>query len=415
MTTRLNLFAIGSLLLFFACQRPVAPGMEELAYTNDLNQFENLDNWKTALKGVEIVALGENTHGLGAVFANKVELVRWLHQNMGFDLLLFESGFGDGHLAWENQRTADARDLMSAFTSYKYYQCEEMLPLFSYVTEQQGGQRPLQIGGIDCQPQQDHLVRYFYDAVDAVDTTFGQRLREGMLGLKLLYRYEYEKDSLSFVAQREDNKMFLEELKGFLKDEKLGFLRNGTTEESWKALYESVNIFHRTYGDIAYGELMGFPKSANVRDRSMFENVKWHREQYPSRKIIIWAQNSHIENVAGPEPSPRWMGHHLKEAYGDRYYSIGAIVYKGRDLIHWNNTVNEFEHDTTAFLAYHLHQQRYDRLLINLRERYGQPYLNEPLLGMESGGNTGLFVAKDRFDGLLFIRSSDVPTFQGEE
>jgi erythromycin esterase-like protein len=101
------------------------------------------------------------------------------------------------------------------------------------------------------------------------------------------------------------------------------------------------------------------------------------------------------------------MGHSLKGTYGDKYYSIGAIVYSGINL-NYNGTF-DFEHNTTDYLAYHLNQFKKDEFVLDLRNYNKKDFTSKELLGMESNGNTAGFVAKDRFDGLLFIKYSNIP------
>ncbi|MBL0135307.1 MAG: hypothetical protein IPP79_15685 [Chitinophagaceae bacterium] len=68
-----------------------------------------------------------------------------------------------------------------------------------------------------------------------------------------------------------------------------------------------------------------------------------------------------------------------------------------------------FEHNDKNFLAYHLNQFNKDAFVLNLRNYKQNDFINESLLGMESGGNTARFIAKDRFDGILFIKYSSIP------
>ncbi len=102
------------------------------------------------------------------------------------------------------------------------------------------------------------------------------------------------------------------------------------------------------------------------------------------------------------------MGHSLKKTYGDKYYSIGSIVYSGKDLL-GNNGPFEFESSNNTYLAYHLNQFKKDKFVLDLRSHDKFDFTNQLLLGMESYGNTSGFIAKDRFDGLLFIKYSDIP------
>ena len=107
------------------------------------------------------------------------------------------------------------------------------------------------------------------------------------------------------------------------------------------------------------------------------------------------------------------MGHSLKEIYGDKYYSIGAVVYSGKNL-NYNDMV-DFEHNDKTYLAYHLNQFQREKYVLDLRQHSQKDFTNELLLGVENNGNTAEFIAKDRFDGLLFIKYSDIPSLIKKE
>jgi len=60
-------------------------------------------------------------------------------------------------------------------------------------------------------------------------------------------------------------------------------------------------------------------------------------------------------------------------------------------------------------LAYHLNQFQKEKFVLDLRKYNKADFTTQLLLGMESNGNTAEFIAKDKFDGLLFIKCSDIP------
>ena len=57
----------------------------------DVN-FEDLKPLKKSIGNSRVVMLGEQTHGDGAAFDAKTRLIRFLHEQMGFNVLAFESG-----------------------------------------------------------------------------------------------------------------------------------------------------------------------------------------------------------------------------------------------------------------------------------------------------------------------------------
>ena len=65
------------------------------------------------LQDYEIVLLGEQTHGDGAVFEKKLSMVKELHEKGGFNLLVFESGLYDNYKA--NQLYAMQKESIDIF------------------------------------------------------------------------------------------------------------------------------------------------------------------------------------------------------------------------------------------------------------------------------------------------------------
>ena len=375
-----------------------------IEFTTNLEKFENLSRLRESLKGVEILALGENTHGLGEVFTAKTELVKFLHQELGFDLVLFESGFGDAALAWEQLESLSIKEFTSVFSSNFYYNSEEIENLVNYAKSQNG---KLKLQGFDCQPQQNFLIKRMTEIIHPIDSSLAKSVALEMRSFNNLYEFENNKDTLAFNNQRDRFIDFLNNYNTFLNKNTNELLNSGTTKNEISALKKSNEIFIDTYSKINIGEIMSWPEADNIRDQSLFEIVKSFKEEYPEIKIIIWAQNSHIENKTKPNYNVNWMGHYLKKTFGNKYYSIGTVVFSGKNL-NYNGTF-DFEHNDNKYLAYHLNQFQKEKYVLDLRKHSKNDFTKKLLLGMENNGNTAEFVAKDRFDGLLFIKYSDIP------
>ena len=65
---------------------------------NGTNQYKDLAMLKPLLHDKRIVFLGESSHGVAEFNLAKTRLIQFLHQEMGYNVLAFESGLGNSSL-----------------------------------------------------------------------------------------------------------------------------------------------------------------------------------------------------------------------------------------------------------------------------------------------------------------------------
>lgn len=113
----------------------------------------DLEPLKTTLAGVRVVVLGEATRGDGSTFLAKARLIRFLHERMGFDLLVLDCGFYRCGRAWNAVRAAGdsgaAREaLLDALSPMRLYtESAQFQPLLDLVVEQRDADHPLVVAG----------------------------------------------------------------------------------------------------------------------------------------------------------------------------------------------------------------------------------------------------------------------------
>ncbi len=133
--------------------------------------FSDLAPLRTAIGNARIVMLDEQSHGDGTAFAAKVRLIRFLHSEMGFDVLAFEAGMFDSREAWNRIRSGD--DALAAVQQSIFgiwSRAEQVRPLFEYVAAHAASARPLELTGIDPQftgPVGGGTGQFFADSLEA--------------------------------------------------------------------------------------------------------------------------------------------------------------------------------------------------------------------------------------------------------
>ncbi|EMA6343025.1 erythromycin esterase family protein [Bacillus cytotoxicus] len=110
---------------------------------------ENLSFLKQTLQDKRIVLLGESTHGSTKMNQSKVRIIKYLHEEMGYDVIAFESGFTEVNAVYQNidDLTAEQAAMKKAINGV--WHTEDLEELFQYIKEQKEKGPPLILTGFD--------------------------------------------------------------------------------------------------------------------------------------------------------------------------------------------------------------------------------------------------------------------------
>lgn len=251
-----------------------------------------------SIKDKRFVFLGEEHHGDLTTFQLKSELVKYLHDSLGFNILAFEGDFFA--LNYQNDSiNFENRDLRF----YKY----NIMPVWSecvffdkFINEafinQSDKKTKLKLVGFDCQPSGALTYRlmplYLNGIIQKYDID------------KKLFRDKLHNlmDSLFWTYKMDSNQCF--RLIDFC-DEIIDSI--GITNIQKFDLMNILNIKHR--GESLLLRYQHSEYESNVRDIRMAENLKFlTSEKYKNEKFIIWAHTLHVIDL----PESRKNGHTWK-------------------------------------------------------------------------------------------------------
>ena len=306
--------------------------------------YADLEPFRAELDGVRVVLLGEIMHGDGSSFMAKTRLVQWLHQHLGFDALAFESGFYDCQVAWQSMQTKSALEAFREGVFAIWSRSAELLPLVNYLGDQVNTAVPLELLGFDCQLTGTASETQLVADLEQLRITVGLEVENW-----LIYRQEIQKlvggewrkvkpSPDCFVKVQLVHRSLMNAISDHPPFANQAF---------WKQFLSSVQAeFHNQRADD--GEVQPF---WNQRDAQMADNLLWHLEQNPQRRLIVWAANLHIARSAatitqdGEYPYEGWipMGQHLHEALGAEMLSVGITGLQGEMAICWNSDVYSFD------------------------------------------------------------------------
>ena len=123
----------------------------------------DLEFLRPLLAGKRVVQLGESAHGAAEFNWLKVRLAKYLHRELGFDVLAFESPAADCDRADALAGTSPPVDVMKACL-YDVWHTEEVLPLFEFVDAERRAGRRFAIAGFDVQERGRPLAPLERDA-----------------------------------------------------------------------------------------------------------------------------------------------------------------------------------------------------------------------------------------------------------
>lgn len=386
------------------------------------DDYSDLEFLRERLRGVRIVQLGESGHGMGETALLKSRIVRFLHEQMDFDVLALESDLYQ--CADADQDVSDVEPRFTLFgCAFGVWHTNEVLPLFDYLRASRATDRPLRLAGFDVQPigtNKEHRPAFLAGLLERVDPERAQRARA--IDSTFLAKYaegsgprrEYLRANRDSLLAAYDQ--FAEAL-DWLVDE----TATASTDSAAAAFRQRVLVGRQTVRSImAYIRQQTAPDDrayAEERNRGMAENVRFLAEElFPDRRIIVWAHNTHVRHASEaipvnpdvwPSVPARDMGSWLRDWYGEALFTIGFYAYRGTAADN-SREVYEVPEATPAHLEYRLARAGYRVSFVDL-ERQGWAAIEQTL--RFNGRHDQRMVPADQYDALILIADVGPPHF----
>lgn len=352
------------------------------AVSDGNENFEGFEKLDSLLSGVEIVMLGEQTHQDGTTFETKIKLIKYLHQQLGFDVLAFESSMYECEKAWDDILAGgDLRMNLGKAINTFWSPLNEFKYLTDYIETTLATDHPLVIKGFDNQlggaiAEKTLIIELKEYLKQTAPTLINEELLE-VLNNKLIKNLwylefkEFKKQDAKAIVQ------YLEEVIAALHKNKEG------DEESdyWLKQLHNLRSF---VSDLKLGTAF--------RDEEMAKNLIWLKEKNPDQKIICWGATSHflykangiellkpIKSVEQHYRDTRMMGDYIKAQYEDKVYTVGFTAYDGAYGTIGYGAKRKVDPALQNSLEFLLHQAEYENYLLPLGQHLKSSLPSRPL------------------------------------
>ncbi len=356
----------------------------------NIKDFEPL---KDIIGNARVIQLGENNHGDGSTFLAKTSLIKFLHEKMDFDVLVFESGFFETTEAYNQLKAGKEPYKAIKNNIYDIYsESEQLMPIFKYIQKTASTDRPLTLYGMD--PQMSSYssgTRQFEKFQNFIKELYGEKdMSKELFNLKKVLEYIQSIGSLElsdseYVEFIDFNTSLMNKMNLDENSKKL-LTREETTY--WNVLINNLKSMAEVYRLRSFlpeitteniNEVVNLPENIeaqNIRDKQMANNVQSIiQELEPNKKIIIWAANSHVitsdekleTNVN--KTSRITMGMQLKKIFGKDLFTIVSLVFSGNwSVANSDSQKGIYKHASEGSLLADLHHKKYNHGILDLKE-----------------------------------------------
>lgn len=313
-------------------------------------EFDDLRPLKEIFARVRVVGLGEATHGTREFFLLKHRLLEFLVEEMGFAVFGIESDHA-ACLAIDRYVLHGEGDAAEALAGQRFWtwNTEEVLDMIRWMRERNRSvpeRRKVKFLGFDAQdpgPSAEALAAYLRRAASeragACETvrsllTVSGRSKVGTALARAVAPLRLALGKAPYKTRAADARRAIAlagELVAFLSANEKELVRRTSEVEFEEAAWHARTLAQSAAVKSRFGPGRKRPEHTAhaVRDLYMARNVRRILDaEPPGTKMVVWAHNGHVSKSAifGGVSS---MGRHLRDAFGQGYYSVGLTFDQG--------------------------------------------------------------------------------------
>ena len=392
-----------------------------IKYIEPGNDFSDLQPLEKILQDVQVIGLGEATHGTHEFFEIKRRLVEFLVTQMNFTAFALESSFSDCEPINDYILTGKG-DRATALTNQNYtaWDTEEFSAMLDWMrdyNQKVPDEKKVRFYGLDILSLQKvgrekarvYFQKYVPEKVSSIDSVFALLAGEEVNWLSRMNQTALQQ---SFIP--------LNDLVNYLIDSKDRLVGASSLRE-WEQAHKYLEVMQQSLYSNLNDVQPSFASKKLDRDEYMWQNLQYIMERKrPNARFIIWAHNYHVSS----NNSVKSLGYFLRQKLRDRYYALGLECYQGnfqaRELLpdkSWGDLKVDTIHSTPKSINWYLAQMGKPYQFVDLRQASPNPIVSKWLdtpndfgegnwIHRSANENFEIKKLKGLYDGTLFIQLS---------
>jgi erythromycin esterase len=388
---------------------------------NESEDFSDLAFLEPVLRDKSLVQLGESGHGVEEFSAAKLRLIRYLHEEQGYDVLSFESGMFDCERSQETIASATASDSMRTCV-FPVWHTTTVRALFDYVRSTQSSARPLRITGFDVQQSGSRFLERAANTAALFEKVSPQRALE-VSEIETSYLRLIREVSVAVGPNTPPAVQLRNELPtirndyAVMADELLASIDQITADGEFTerdVLIAEQYLRTTPFNADQFDQILEPGRGQCARDEGMALNlIALHERIYPGEKIIAWAHNVHIRNRStGFDPACN-MGRQVHEALDAQLYTLGFYMYRGQHAFN-DREIRTVAPPINRSLEAIFHSRRLRWLFLDLENAPatgGHEWINQTIPTFDWGEFLVPLELAREYDGLFLIDTVTPPSY----
>lgn len=364
----------------------------------------------------KIIMLGESSHGIEQYSSIKLRIIKYLHEYLNFNIIVFESGIEECALINESRDSLMPLDMLKQ-GMFPIWQTKTNVDLMTYIKVNN-----IEIYGIDNQYSTNHHSKYLKIQIAKIDVNLGKKI----YGFDTLFYNHCYRETLKTGNSLSQKKHMLSMHK---EAEKACSLLNKKIELLVKADQKKIKIESKNLKMLKivlrnkiylWRNYLKSTKYFLDRDSVMATNFKYLVDSIiPKEKIIFWAHNSHISKTGIQNPTS-YLGKKLNDLYGKEIYNIGLYSYQGELMDIQRKKIkiskpseNSLEDILTInkYISFIPKKCGYFINLNNVLVTKENSWMDNRLKSFAWGNFETIITPKKEYDGIILINEASCPLY----